>query len=53
MDKNTLNGLLLMAAVFLLFMWLSPKGKEEAKDAETTAKTEQTASVTAEPFSDT
>ncbi len=25
MDKNTLNGLLLMFAVFALFMWLTPK----------------------------
>ena len=25
MDKNTLNGLLLMLAVFLIFMWLQPK----------------------------
>ena len=32
MDKNTLNGLLLMAAVFLLFMWLTPKNKDEVKD---------------------
>ena len=30
MDKNTLNGLLLMCAVFVLFMWLSPK--EQAPD---------------------
>ncbi len=25
MDKNTLNGLLLMFLVFALFMWLTPK----------------------------
>ena len=25
MDKNTLNGLLLMILVFALFMWLTPK----------------------------
>ncbi len=32
MDKNTLNGLLMMIAVFALFMWLSPK--EQAPDNE-------------------
>ena len=54
MDKNTLNGLLLMAAVFLLFMWLSPKGKEESNNADAnSAQTEQAASVNAEPFSPT
>lgn len=29
MDKNTLNGILLITAVFLLFMWLSPKEEEQ------------------------
>ncbi len=32
MDKNTVNGLLLMVAVFILFMWLSPKPKTEPID---------------------
>ncbi|MDE6717350.1 MAG: membrane protein insertase YidC [Muribaculaceae bacterium] len=44
MDKNTLNGLILMAAVFLLFMWLTPKPQpEEKNDAPKKAITEQTA----------
>lgn len=46
MDKNTIYGLLLMAAVFLGFMWLSPKNdnptepqkEPEAKEAQTAAK---------------
>lgn len=29
MDKNTINGLLAMLAVFILFMWLSPKNNTE------------------------
>ena len=40
MDKNTINGLLLMLAVFLLFMWLTPKNDKAAEEAES-AKTEQ------------
>lgn len=43
MDKNTLNALLLMLAVFVLFMWLSPKEQAstegEAQSPETTAQT--------------
>lgn len=46
MDKNTIYGLLLMAAVFLGFMWLSPKNdnptepqkEPAAKEAQTAAK---------------
>ncbi len=30
MDKNTLNGLLCMLAVFLIFMWLQPKNTDNA-----------------------
>ena len=33
MDKNTLNGLLLMFAVFALFMWLTPKEQAPQQDA--------------------
>ena len=29
MDKNTLNGLLLMFLVFLAFMWFTPKNDEQ------------------------
>ena len=32
MDKNTLNGLLCMLAVFLIFMWLQPKNTEAGTD---------------------
>ncbi len=38
MDKNTLNGLLAMLAVFLIFMWLQPKHTEQ----ESSAQEEQT-----------
>ena len=54
MDKNTLNGLLLMAAVFLLFMWLSPKGnKEDDKNESSTPATEQVMANTTDRLSDT
>ena len=55
MDKNTLNGLLLMAAVFLLFMWLTPKNKDEVKDqgSDGATKTEQTAPGTTDQLSAT
>ena len=33
MDKNTLNGLLCMLAVFLIFMWLQPKNTDNADKA--------------------
>lgn len=36
MDKNTLNGLLCMLAVFLIFMWLQPKPAET--DSEVTSE---------------
>ena len=42
MDKNTLNGLLLMFLVFLAFMWFTPKNTEEqqkAKEPEVTTQT--------------
>ena len=42
MDKNTLNGLLLMCAVFALFMWLTPKEQapqQEANNPEVTTET--------------
>ena len=38
MDKNTIYGLILMAAIFFAFVWFSPK-PEANTDAE--AKTEQ------------
>lgn len=44
MDKNTLNGLLLMLAVFLVFMWLSPKNNENPT-AEQQEQTEQGAPI--------
>ena len=34
MDKNTLNGLLLMFLVFAAFMWLTPKEKQPEPQAE-------------------
>ncbi len=42
MDKNTLNGLLLMLAVFLLFMWLTPKDKEPQPEAQSPDVTTET-----------
>jgi len=41
MDKNTLNGLLCMLAVFLIFMWLQPKGN----DADNNLPTEKVTQV--------
>ena len=38
MDKNTIYGLILMALVFLGFMWLQPKPEQNA-DADTPAET--------------
>ncbi len=38
MDKNTLNGLLMMLAVFLIFVWLQPKNNE----ADNSTQSEQT-----------
>lgn len=46
MDKNTINGLLLMLAVFLIFMWLQPKPQEtSSQEAKEAARTEQGAPV--------
>lgn len=45
MDKNMRNGFLAMIVVFLLFMWLSPKPKQEADKA--TTATEDTKAPTA------
>lgn len=49
MDKNTLNALLLMLAVFVLFMWLSPKEQSntegEAEKPSVTAETAVNVSV--------
>ncbi len=48
MDKNTLNGLLLMLAVFLAFMWFKPKDNtlnETADDRKATQGTEIAANV--------
>ncbi len=42
MDKNTLNGLLLMCAVFALFMWLSPKEQAPDQKAESPEAVTQT-----------
>ncbi len=51
MDKNTLTGLLLMAAVVFLFMWLN---KPDNQDVDIPAPTEQTATeqsaVTVKPL---
>ena len=47
MDKNTLNGLLLMFLVFALFMWLTPKEQpaDNAPDPEVAAQTPVATSV--------
>lgn len=49
MDKNTISGILLIAAVFLVFMWLSPKDEQKQPQQETeqieTAKKEAHATV--------
>lgn len=42
MDKNTLNGLLLMFLVFAVFMWLSPKNEPENQKAESPDVTTET-----------
>lgn len=38
MDKNTLTGVLLIAAVFLIFMWLSPKDDQDTQTPEETGQ---------------
>lgn len=49
MDKNTLNGLLLMFLVFLAFMWFTPKNDEQkqqkAQEPEVAAQTPVNTSV--------
>ena len=47
MDKNTLNGLICMLLVFLVFMWLQPKNenKENLKDQTTEQGTPVSLSV--------
>lgn len=45
MDKNTIYGLILMALIFLGFMWLSPK-PEQTTDT-SGPETEQTADAAA------
>ena len=47
MDKNTVIGLLLMAAVFFGFMWFAPKDKVEVPEEEAPAQVETTAPVAA------
>ena len=44
MDKNTVIGLLLMAAVFFGFMWLSPR-QTPSEDSGTEEATEMSAQV--------
>lgn len=45
MDKNTITGVLLIAAVFLVFMWLSPKDdkKEPAQESKQIAAAQKEA----------
>lgn len=47
MDKNTITGLLLMAAVFFAFMWFSPK-KEQTGISDNSPAAEQTTRTSAE-----
>ncbi len=47
MDKNTVNGLLCMLAVFLIFMWLQPKPSENATDVQTETTSQGTPIATA------
>lgn len=42
MDKNTIYGLILMAAIFFGFMWLTPKNEETSRTSDRN-KTEQEA----------
>ena len=41
MDKNTITGIILMAAVFFAFIWLSPKQNDKKETGTETARTEQ------------
>lgn len=49
MDKNTIAGLVLMALVFVGFMWLSPKN-EPAKDTPATEQTDNKTVTAADPL---
>ena len=51
MDKNTVNGLLLMAVVFALFVWLSPKPTETEKAESKNAQTAQATDTATVPDS--
>ena len=54
MDKNTVTGLLLMAAVFFGFMWLSPrKSPVETPEKEETTSTAAAPATTADALSAT
>lgn len=51
MDKNTISGILLIAAVFLVFMWLSPRDEQQQPAGETQqiAEAKQEAAATLRP----
>lgn len=56
MDKNTVIGLLLMAAVFFGFMWLSPRKapvEDTAGTSQTASKEQPAAAATIDSLSDT
>ncbi len=46
MDKNTITGLVLMAAVFFAFMWLSPKKENTMTEDVRTEKAAETKAMT-------
>jgi YidC/Oxa1 family membrane protein insertase len=48
MDKNTVYGLLLMAAVFLGFMWLSTPNKEQQNQTTTTTQVDESSATAAQ-----
>ncbi|MDE6811418.1 MAG: hypothetical protein K2J15_03620, partial [Muribaculaceae bacterium] len=45
MDKNTIYGLVLMALVFLGFMWLQPKKEQIPEDTSDVAQQEEAATL--------
>ncbi len=53
MDKNTLNGLLLMFAVFALFMWLTPKEQNQPAAESPDVATETPVATTVDALSPT
>lgn len=53
MDKNTIYGLLLMAAVFFGFMWLQPKKENPDSEAPRKDRTEQAAPAGTDSLSET